>query len=257
MTYTACLMGETPPGAAGTTTDAPAGGAPRAAGLRFAYARAVSPAGVFAEGTKQREMLPGSVRVRRVGLPFFGFVGSGPPFAFSHEPPPLAFAAQSALPLRDRASASGYQPEGMNPRARIFATSEGTSTTAIASSSAFATKSVLPSRESASAFGVEPSGRSSADFVPGPSGPKAIDTCRTTARDATSTTATRFRFAWATKSAFASGEKTRSEGWSAVFTEPAEAAFSGSTNVTVAPPHAATARSFPNLRSQARVQNGL
>src|ERR1039458_10294961 len=103
------------------------------------------------------EEATGSVRVRRVGLPFFGFVGSGPPFAFSHEPPPLAFAAQSPLPLRDRASASGYQPEGMNPRARIFATSEGTSTTAIASSSAFATKSVLPSRESASAFGVEPS----------------------------------------------------------------------------------------------------
>ena len=86
-----------------------------------------------------RETVPGIVRVRRVGSPLFAFVGSGPPFEFSHEPPPLAFATHSVLPSRDRASAPGYQPEGMNPFARAFAGPAERSTTATASSSAFAT----------------------------------------------------------------------------------------------------------------------
>ena len=134
----------------------------------------------------------------------------------------------------------------MNPFARAFAGPALRSTTATASSSAFATKKVFPSGESASAFGVEPSGIESAEGVPGPSGPSATEICRTTARDATSTAATRFRFACATKSVFESAENTRSPGWSAVFTEPATIAFSGSMKVTAAPPHAAIARIFPS-----------
>ena len=59
-----------------------------------------------------RETLPGIVRVSRVGSPFLGFVGSGPPFEFSHEPPPLPFATHSVLPSRDRASASGTSRKG-------------------------------------------------------------------------------------------------------------------------------------------------
>ncbi len=63
---------------------------------------------------------------------------------------------------------------------------------------------------------------------------------------ATSTAATRFRFDCATKSVRPSRAKTRSDGWSAVFTVPTTAPDPASTRETVAAPQFATARSVPS-----------
>ena len=246
-----CLIGETPPGAAGTTAEALTGTEPRAPGRRFAYARAVRGASDEADGTSILETEPGIVRVLFQGLPSPFFVGSGPPTAFDQDQPPFAFATQSVFPSRESASAAGYQPLGTNPFVRA-PRRLATSTTATASSSAFATKSVFPSGANASAFGVDPSGSASADGVPGPSGPSATEIWRTTVREATSMAATRFRFDWATKSVFPSGEKTRSEGWSAVFTVARTAPLTASTSDTDAAPQFETARTVPSGESTGR-----